>query len=53
MEVEEVDRVVDVDVVQTLRKQVNYLGHTKSSGAGTIIPYTKLEEIFSLYILIA
>ncbi len=31
----------------------NYLRHTKSSGAGTIIPYRKREEIFSLYILIA
>jgi hypothetical protein len=30
-----------------------YLGHTKNSGAGTIILYRELEKIFFLYILIA
>ena len=29
-----------------------YLGHTKSSGSGTLIPYRKLKETFFLYSLI-
>jgi hypothetical protein len=31
---------------------IYYLGHTKSSGAATIILYREVEEIFLLYILI-
>jgi hypothetical protein len=33
-------------------KGYNYLGHTKSSDRGGLIPYKKLKKTFSLYELI-